>query len=82
MHNIHLNNPVDMGHIHLNNPVDMEHIHLNNRVDMGHILHKQVSIYLLYFYIYKYVYIGGAYGQNQMPFQPPPVVPRPDFPKG
>jgi FtsH-binding integral membrane protein len=24
---------------------------------------------------------GGAYGQNQMPFQPPPVVPRPDLPK-
>jgi len=23
----------------------------------------------------------GGYGQNQMPFQPPPVLPRPDFPK-
>jgi len=24
----------------------------------------------------------GGYGQSQMPFQPPPVLPRPDFPKG
>jgi len=23
----------------------------------------------------------GGYGQNQMPFQPPPVLPRPDYPK-
>jgi len=23
----------------------------------------------------------GGYGQSQMPFQPPPVLPRPDFPK-
>ncbi len=24
----------------------------------------------------------GAFGQSQMPFQPPPVVPHPGFPKG
>ncbi len=24
----------------------------------------------------------SGYGQSQMPFQPPPVLPRPDFPKG
>ncbi len=24
----------------------------------------------------------GGFGPNQIPFQPPPVVPRPDFPKG
>lgn len=24
----------------------------------------------------------AGYGQSQMPFQPPPVVPRPDYPKG
>ena len=24
----------------------------------------------------------GGYGQPQMPFQPPPVLPRPDYPKG
>lgn len=24
----------------------------------------------------------AGYGQNQMPFQPPPVVPRPEYPKG
>jgi hypothetical protein len=33
-------------------------------------------------YLYIYVDTGGAYGENQMPFQPPPMVPRPDFPKG
>ncbi|CAF3945424.1 unnamed protein product [Rotaria sordida] len=25
---------------------------------------------------------GGGYGQNEMPFQAPPVMPRPGFPKG
>lgn len=25
---------------------------------------------------------SGGYDQNQMPFQPPPVLPRPEYPKG
>ena len=25
---------------------------------------------------------SAGYGQNQMPFQPPPVLPRPEYPKG
>ncbi|CAF2839810.1 unnamed protein product [Rotaria sp. Silwood2] len=33
------------------------------------------------FILYLYNFTGGGYGQNEMPFQAPPVLPRPNFVK-
>jgi hypothetical protein len=64
--------------IHLNSLVDT---HLNNLVDT-----RNIHLKLVCFWIELFINIndnsGGGYGQNQLPFQPPPVLPRPNLPKG